>query len=146
MTSIPADAHAKAPWHLWAFGGLMLLWNAFGAFDFTATALQLEFYLGGFPQEFRDYWNRMPIWRWVFWGTAVWTALIGTVLLVLRKPAAVPVLLVSLLAAIFSMATSYLDEAVPEGASNPILIAVILLIALGLWLYARAMATRGVLA
>lgn len=39
---------SKVPVHLWIVGGLALLWNAVGAFDYLATQLQFEPYMSGF--------------------------------------------------------------------------------------------------
>ena len=33
---------AKAPLHLWIVGVLAVLWNAIGAFDYSATQLRLQ--------------------------------------------------------------------------------------------------------
>ena len=41
----------KAPVHLWIVGGLSLLWNAFGAFDYLMTQLQVEAYMSQFTEE-----------------------------------------------------------------------------------------------
>lgn len=32
----------KAPWHLWAVGSIMTLWNSIGCFDYTMTQTQNE--------------------------------------------------------------------------------------------------------
>src|SRR3546814_17451825 len=41
----------KTPWHLWVVGGLSLLWNAIGAFDYTMTKMDNAAYLAGFTPE-----------------------------------------------------------------------------------------------
>jgi len=38
MTDALRTGKPATPWHLWLVGGLLALWNAFGSFDFTATA------------------------------------------------------------------------------------------------------------
>ncbi len=32
-----AAARGATPWHLWAIGGLSLLWNAFGTYDYVMS-------------------------------------------------------------------------------------------------------------
>ena len=41
----------RTPVHLWIVGGLSLLWNLVGVWDYTATKLRFEFYLSQFPEE-----------------------------------------------------------------------------------------------
>ena len=75
----------KAPWHLWVVGGLSLLWNAFGCFDFTMTATNNADYLASYPQELRDYWMDMPVWVWAIWAIGVFGSLFGSIALLLRR-------------------------------------------------------------
>lgn len=92
-----APAHARGiPMHLWAVGGLSLLWNAFGATDYTMSQLHNEAWLGGAAEgmgttaeEMIAYIEAFPGWMHAFWALGVWGALIGSVLLLLRKRQAV---------------------------------------------------------
>lgn len=74
----------KAPMHLWIIGILSLLWNAVGAFDYSATQLRLESYMGQFTAEQLEYFYGFPAWLKAFWALAVWSSLLGSVALVLR--------------------------------------------------------------
>ena len=57
----------KTPWHLWAVGGVSLLWNGYGAYDFIMTNTGREEYLraSGFDQAMIDYFLGMPTWMYV---------------------------------------------------------------------------------
>jgi hypothetical protein len=82
------------------------------------------------------------------WAVAVWGGVLGALLLVLRKRLAVGVLLVSFLAMIITSIYNFLlsDGLEIMGGTGPLVFtALIFLVALGLWLYARAMARSGVL-
>jgi hypothetical protein len=83
-----------------------------------------------------------------FWALAVWGGLLGTILLLLRRRLAVPVLLGSFLAMIVTSIRNFLLANGLEvmGGMGLVFSTLIFVLALGLWLYARAMAQRGVLA
>jgi len=135
---------APAPWHLWVVGGLMVLWNGFGVFDFGATVLRFEPYVSQFSQEMMDYIYTWPAWLFVVWGVAVIGGFTGSVLLLFRHRLAVAAFAVSLASAIVSMAAGYLMPT-PEEMQNPAMTAIIILVALGLLGYAMWMQRRGVL-
>ena len=137
----------KAPIHLWIIGILSLLWNAMGAFDYTATKLRLEFYMSQFTPEQLEYFYGFPAWMVVFWALAVWTSLFGSVGLLLRKAWAVwmfGLAIVGLvMTTIYNFVLSNGAELMGDGAV--VFSAVIWIIAVLLLLYARVMAKRGVL-
>lgn len=139
------NAPAKTPPHLWIVGALSLLWNAFGAGDFSATVSNYEPYLAGFPQAARDYIAAYPGWAFAVWGLATWGAVLGSALLLLRRAIAAPVLLLSFAAACVTMAYSYALNPGPAEAQNLPFSLLILTVALGLWFYARAQQRGGVL-
>ena len=78
----------KTPWHLWLVGVVSLLWNAFGAYDYTMTNLRNQAYLDsmGYPAEGIAYLDAFPIWAHSGWALGVWGAVIGSVLLLMRSP------------------------------------------------------------
>ena len=80
---------AKAPLHLWIVGVLAVLWNAIGAFDYSATQLRLEAYMSAFTPEQLEYFYGFPAWTVAAWAIAVWGALLGSIALLLRKAWAV---------------------------------------------------------
>jgi len=137
----------KAPVHLWIIGIITLLWNLMGAYDYLMTQTQNAAYMAKFDQVQLDYFYGFPIWVEIFWALAVWGGLLGSVLLLVRKGFAVPVFLVSfvsmVLTAIHNFGLSNGREVM--GTTGLIFTVVIFFVALGLWLYARAMKGRGVL-
>jgi hypothetical protein len=106
----PAVAPAESapargtPWHLWAVGVVSLLWNCFGAVDYTMSQLRNEAYLSRAAQsmgitaaEMIAFIDSFPGWVHAFWALGVWGAVAGSVLLLLRSRFAVWSFVVSLL-------------------------------------------------
>jgi hypothetical protein len=136
---------AGTPWHLWVVGILAVLWNGFGAFDYTATVTHWAPYMSNFTEEQRAFFYSFPVWQYVIWAFGVWGALIGSILLLLRSRFAVWAFLISLVAALASMIHGMSLKDVPEGASNPAFATIIILIGALLLAYAWWMTRRGVL-
>jgi hypothetical protein len=146
MTDRPAAA--AAPKHLWIVGAVALLWNAMGAFDYLMTATRNEAYMSRFTPEQLDFFYGFPAWVVGAWAIAVWGAVLGSVLLLLRKRLAVPVFAVSLAAMVVTTIHNYglSDGLAVMGGIGPLLFsALIFLVSVALLVYARAMARRGVL-
>lgn len=137
----------RSPWHLWLVGILGLLWNSMGAFDYLMTQTQNESYMSQFNPEQLEFFYGFPTWVVAFWALAVWGGVVGAPLLLLRKRLAVPVLLVSFVAMIVTSIHNFLLSNGLEviGGAGLVFSVLIFVFALGLWLYARSMAQRGVL-
>ncbi len=148
MSPSETTAAVRVPKHLWIVGVISLLWNAIGAFDYLMTKTRNEVYLSRFTPEQLDYFFSFPAWAVATWALAVWGAVLGSVLLLLRRRPAVPVFAVSFVAMILTTIYNYVLSPGLKimGGTGPLVFSfVIFLIALGLLLYARAMARRGVL-
>jgi len=138
----------KAPWHLWVIGIIALLWNSIGAMDYFMTQTRNEDYMSQFTPEQLQYFYGFASWQIAVWAIAVWGGVLGALLLLARKRLAVAVFCVSLVAMVISTIYSY-------GISNGMEIvgdtfslvftAVIFLIAMALYLYARKIAASGVI-
>lgn len=144
------DMTVKTPWHLWVVGGLSLLWNGYGAYDYLMTNTQGEAYMRsvGMTQPMIDYFNAMPTWMYVPWALGVWGAVLGSVLLLLRNRWAVWALAVSLLGAAGNLIYGLVHPmpALPEAlAMMKWFPWIITAVAAFLAWYARSMAKRGVL-
>jgi len=148
MSESQTNNPVKAPWHLWVVGIVGLLWSAMGAMDYVMTKMENEEYMAAFTPEQLEFFYGFPIWVNAAWAIAVWGGVIGTILLLLRKSSAVWVLLVSFLAMVVTAIHNY-------GLSNGmevvgdmfslVFTALIFLVGLGLYLYSKAMHSKGVL-
>jgi len=92
MATLPATT----PRHLWIVGVISLLWNAFGAFDYTMTKLRDPGYLAQFPPEMMRILDAFPVWVNVAWAIGVWGAVAGSILLLLRSRHAVHAFFISI--------------------------------------------------
>lgn len=143
----------KAPWHLWLIGGVAVLWNAFGAVDYTMTQLgnRAWFAFMGFDGDTTDvmleFLGNAPAWADAAWALGVWPGLLGSLLLLLRRKWSVWSFVVSIAGVIASMiyqANVDYPASLTDVANSPIMYFV-LSVALGLLGYAWAMSKRGVL-
>jgi hypothetical protein len=142
----------RTPMHLWIVGGLATLWNAFGGYDYTMTRMGNLEYLSQFGADgnaILAWIDSFPMWAQFGWGLGVWMALLGSILLLLRSRWAVPALGLSLVGMVLSFGYQYgaappMPGTAGQGAMAymPLVIAVI---GVALFLYARAMAAKGVL-
>jgi hypothetical protein len=141
------ESNVKTPVHLWIVGILAVLWNAVGAFDYSATQLRLESYMGQFTAEQLDYFYGFPAWMDAAWAIAVWGSLLGSLALLLRKSWAVWLFAIAILGmAVSTLYNFVLNNGIEVmGSAGAAFTAVIWVIALLLFFYARAMAKKGVL-
>lgn len=139
----------KTPWHLWVVGVISLLWNAVGALDFTMTQLKNEAYLKALTPEQLAYVYGFPLWAVFVWGLGTWGGFLGSLVLLFRRSFAVKLFGASIVGAVLTNLYSYgLSDGMKvmqNGTGAVIFSAVIFVIAVLLFVYARAMRKRGVL-
>ncbi len=142
-----AASRPRTPIHLWFVGVLSLLWNAVGAFDYLATKLQLESYMGAFTPEQLDYFYGFPVWVTVFWALAVWSAVAGSIGLLLRKRWTVCAFRIALASLVMTTIYNFglSNGAEIMGSTGVISSVIIWIISLLLLWYDRAMGRKGVL-
>jgi hypothetical protein len=146
-------AEARTPVHLWIVGLLSLCWSGFGCFDYLMTRMRNTDYLASAmpnvdPNAMLAWIDRFPLYAQIGWGLGVWMGLLGSVLLLLRNRWAVWSYGLSLLGAVLGLGYQIALAPPLAGADRPIDKAmpfVIILVAIGLFLYARAMEKRAVL-
>lgn len=139
------------PVHLWIVGVLALLWNGFGCVDYMMTRTRNEDWLKSMmpeldPTVLYTWVDSFPIWAQIGWGLGVWMGLLGSALLLIRNRWAVHAFALSLIGAIIGLGyqmanpmpgvTGFMATGMP---------AIIIVICLGLYLYARAQRLSGVL-
>lgn len=146
-------AQSRTPIHLWIIGGLSLLWSCFGAYDYLMTRMRDTDYIasampGVDPQAALAWIDRFPLYAQLGWGLGVWMGLLGSVMLLVRSRWAVGAYGLSLVGAVLGLGYQIVAAPPLEGAHGPMMTVmpyVIILLALGLFLYARAMAKKGLL-
>jgi hypothetical protein len=144
---------ARTPAHFWIVGILSLLWNCFGAYDYTMTKTRGAEYIAttmpGVDANAALAWiNSMPLYAQIGWGLGVWLGLLGAILLLMRSRWAVWSFGISLLGAILSLGYQLLLAKPLPGMEGPMSkvmpIGIIALAAFQLW-YAQREAKAGVL-
>jgi hypothetical protein len=137
----------RVPRHLWIVGALSLLWNAVGAFDYSATQFRIESYMSQFTPEQLAYFYGFPAWAVAAWAIAVWSSLLGSLCLLLRKAWAVWLFGIAIVGMALTALYNFVltDGMAMMGAGEAVFTGVIWLIAISLFFYARARARRGVL-
>ena len=146
-------AQSRTPIHLWIIGGLSLLWSCFGAYDYLMTRMRNTDYIasampGVDPQAALAWIDRFPLYAQLGWGLGVWMGLLGSVMLLVRSRWAVGAYGLSLVGAVLGLGYQIVAAPPLEGAHGPMMTVmpyVIILLALGLFVYARAMAKKGLL-
>lgn len=136
----------------WIVGAVSLLWNGFGGYDYLMSKLRNMDYLtsavggdGALAQQMLDMLDAMPVWAHFLWGLGVWSSVLGSVLLLMRSRHAVPVFMVSLIAAALSFAYQF-TLTKPAGLDTPVMKVMPLVILAGIvlqWWWARRSAAKG---
>jgi len=146
-------AQARTPIHLWIVGVLSLLWNSFGCFDYLMTRMRNTEYLASAmpsvdPNAMLAWIDGFPLYAQIGWGLGVWMGLLGSVLLLIRNRWAVWSYGLSLLGAVMGLGYQIALAPPLAGADRTIdklMPVVIILVALGQFLYARAMEKKAVI-
>lgn len=135
------------PWHLWIIGLLALLWNSMGAFDYLMTQTQNSEYMKNFSEAQLDYFYTLPTWSVAAWALAIWSAVLASILLLLRNKASATLFMLSLIALVVTNVYSYgisnAYEVMGGQPSSVILPIVIFIVALCLAIYSKKMSALG---
>ena len=97
---------------------LAVVWEAFGCFMYVS---QVTTDPATLPVDQRALWEATPAWSTAAYAVAVWVGLIGAILLLLKRKAAVPALLVSLLAVAIQFAALIVVPKLSSMVSSDIL-------------------------
>lgn len=139
---------ARTPKHFWVVAVVALAWNAFGAYDYLMTQTRNEAYMSGFTEAQLEFVYGLPAWVDAAWATGVWTAVLGSLLMLVRSRLAVWAFAVSLAALVVTSVRNYALEPgleVMGGPATYVLTAAIFVVAIALIVYAFSMRARGVL-
>ncbi len=139
----------KTPWHLWLVGVIAVLFNAIGVFDHAMAMAQGAKYMasaGMTPAQIAHF-QEFPFWMNAVWTIGVWGAMLGSVLVLLRRKLAFPVFVVSLAAFLVSLIYTYVltDGGEIMGGQMAIASAVITAFLLFFIWYSWLMSKRSVL-
>ena len=91
----------------WIIGVVALLWNLLGVNAYLQEAFQTEAFLAAYNEEQLALMDSTPAWITALFAIAVFSGAIGSLLLLLRKKFAVPLLFISFAAALIQMGYSF---------------------------------------
>ncbi|MEO8722523.1 MAG: sugar transporter [Sphingobium sp.] len=137
----------KAPRVLLIVSIFSLLWNLMGIAAYLGQVTMDTAELAQSKPYQANMFAQMPHWAWAAYAIAVFSGLGGAIFLLMKSSFAVILFLVSLVAVLvqFSYGLLMTDLIVVKGATAAIFPAIIILIALGQFLFARNMVVRGIL-
>lgn len=138
----------KAPTHLWVIGILALLFNVMGAVDYVAMRYEMPAYMAQLTDEMIAYYDSFPLWMQIAWPVSVWAAVIGCVLLLMRKRHAVTAFAVSTIAYLVAAVHTFGVNPPPSGmnSAGTMIFSIVIGVQLALlWFYARNMTAKGIL-
>lgn len=132
----------------WIIAVLFLLWNLFGCYlYYLDVTLSDTAYAEAYGEAMAAVRSKYPAWSIAAYAIAVWGGLIASILLLLRKKFAVPLFVVSLIAAIVSFIWGMTNEEARAAAGNTALVMPVIVVAIGafeIW-FARKKAAKGIL-
>ena len=149
-----ATAPMRTPTHLWIVGILSLLWNCFGGYDYLMTKMRNMDYLAGMTPPGVDvntllaYVDGMPLYAQFGWGLGVWSALVGSILLLMRNRYAVWAFILSLVGMALSFGYMFIGPPMPgseEAGMMKYMPLLIVILGLAQFAYARAVERKGLL-
>ncbi|MFM5922940.1 MAG: hypothetical protein ACKOPG_01975 [Novosphingobium sp.] len=135
-----ANDPGKLPASFWVISILGLLWNSFGVYLYMMARLNPDVALAQADPAMRDYVLNQPIWANIGYGLGIWGSFFGSVAMVLRRSAAVPLFLVSLIGALVSHLGQAMAGVIPVGLAITIMAVIAFL-----WWYCRRCAQQGLL-
>lgn len=92
----------KPPHTFYWIAGAAFLWDLLGVFAYIGTVTISPEALAELPEAQRELMANTPAWSTGLFAIAVWGGVLGTLLLLLRKALAMPVLIVSLAAVVMN--------------------------------------------
>ena len=121
--------------------------NGFSAVGSLFSDKLLESYMSQFSAAQLDYFYAFPMWMVIAWAIATWGSLVASLGLLLRKSWAALLFGAAIAGMLISTIYNFVltDGLEAMGTEGAIFTAVIWVIALLLFYYARAMARRGIL-
>lgn len=128
-------ATLKPPFWYWIISAIALIWNSFGVDGYLGQAYNTERYRSSFTAEQLETAADAPSWIMAAFAMAVFTAVLGAILLLLRKKWATNFWVISLIAVILQMGYGLITG---QAAEAPMAVMVIVFAFLFLWFSKKA--------
>ncbi len=133
----------------WIIGLIALVWNGWGCFMYIAQAYDMEMATQDLSAEQIAFLDAMPAWYTALFALAVFAGLIGAIMLLMKKGAAVKLFMVSFICALINQIYwLFGTDAATVFSDQNIYLMPVLIVGIGIFLiwYAKDQKAKGVLA
>ena len=101
----------KTPIQYWVFSCIAVLWFAMGVMDYVMISYKIPTYLQSMPEDLQYWFDRRPVWFTGVWAVSVWSSLLVSFLLLLRRRQALRLFVLALVGFLIAALWSYLSDA-----------------------------------
>lgn len=124
-----ATTNKPATW-FWVISAMALVWNLLGVMAYIEQVTMSAEALQAMPENERALYESAPAWATSAFAVAVWAGALGSVLLLIRKKWAIPVLIVSFVGIVVQMVHSFgiansIEVYGPGGMVMPVMVLII---------------------
>ena len=139
------DNASKAPTWFKVVAIIAFIWNLFGVMAYLIQVTMSDETLATLPPEQVEVLQNTPAWATAGYALAVWAGALGTLMLILKKKLATPLLLLSLIGIVIQQYHSFfvIDAVAIYGAEAAILPVVVLAVGLYLPWFSRSATAKG---
>lgn len=130
----------------WVVSLMGTIWGLIWAMDYVLTQAENPDYISNIPADAWLYLQNLPLWIMVLWAIAVWSGLLGWVMMLLRKRWAVKFFTLSVIALIMNFIYWIPTGgwALQDSIGRRFLLVVGLFAVFGVW-FSRNMRSKGIL-
>ena len=131
----------------WIIGVLALLWYAFGVLQYLMQAYMTDEALMKLPEAERALYENVPAWVTGAFAIAVFSGLVGCILLLMRKKLATTLFLISMVALLVQQVYNVFLSTAREVYGDTALLFPLLIVVVGAFMiwYSRQMTAKGIL-
>lgn len=97
----------KPPMWFWIVSVLALIWNGLGVMNYLGQVMAPDDLFSQMEKAMRDLIENRPTWATAAFATAVWAGALGSLLLLLRRKIAHPILILSFVGIVVQMYYNY---------------------------------------
>ena len=101
----------KVPIRYWFISCMGALWFGMGALDYVMISYKIPAYMQTMPDDLHYWFDQRPVWFTGVWAINVWSALLGSFLLLMRCRQALRLFVLALVGFIVAALWTYLSEA-----------------------------------
>ncbi len=138
-------SNTKPPVWFWIVSVIALIWNGMGVMQYLAQAYMTDDFKSQYTAEQLEMINNTPAWATAAFAIAVFSGLLGSLLLLLKKRFATTLFLISLLAILVQLYHNLVvvDSIEIIGSIAAVMSGIILVLGIVLFLFSKMAARKG---